>query len=447
MKYPAQESGQLEFKEALPKSEQILKTVIAFCNHVGGQIMIGIRNDGTVLGLSEKDIQHLMEHLDKHIFESCSPPILPHIYSRRIDDKLVLVVEVSPGMNKPYFKTSEGMSHGVYVRLGRSTMKANAEMIEELKWQSRGIAFDHMPVYRTSMQSVSKKRVEKFLAQRRHGKSATVTEKLLLSYYLIASEHGKIYATNAGILLFSDNPQHYLSEATILCTEFAGISGRDAIASRQCGGSLFEQFEAAFNFIMDRLNVSFSISGKRRQEKIEIPAVAVREALMNAIVHRNYHIAAPIKVAMYNNRIEIVSPGGFPGPMDVHNLEMGVTYMRNTAIGKVMWESRYVEKMGSGLMTIFDSYRKAGLLSPELVEGTNFIKCILPRIKVQKGDVSDNASMILHLIKIRDEIRIADAIKYCHISRATAGRMLSALVSDGKIKRIGKGSSVKYRLS
>ena len=105
-----------------------------------------------------------------------------------------------------------------------------------------------------------------------------------------------------------------------------------------------------------------------------------REALLNAIVHRNYHIKAPIKIAIYENRVEIFSPGQFPGPLDPKNLKTGITYLRNPAICKILRESGYVEKLGSGLITIFESYEKRNLEDPIVIEGENYIKCILPRV-------------------------------------------------------------------
>ncbi|MGZ3732284.1 MAG: ATP-binding protein, partial [Parachlamydiaceae bacterium] len=209
-------------------------------------------------------------------------------------------------------------------------------------------------------------------------------------------------------------------------------------------GTLFEQFNESFEFIMERLNKSFKIENRKREEHWEIPPIAVREVLMNAILHRNYHINAPIKISIYSNRIEFFSPGGLPGPITTSELESGITYVRNTSIAKVLWEARYIEKMGSGFITLFKSYRKEGLLPPEVIEGTNFVKCILPRVHstAVQGGIENQ---ILNLFKISDEISRTDIIQRLNIPRTSTVRALNKLIESGKLARHGKGPATKYR--
>jgi ATP-dependent DNA helicase RecG len=445
MKYVGQESSKLEFKSILPSSAKIIKTVIGFCNAKGGKLIIGVQDDGNINGLSEEEIHQAMEWLDHTIYEACTPPILPLIYQQRIEDKTLLVIEVSSGTNKPYYQKSLGLSEGTYIRLGRSTVKADADIIEELKWQSRGISYDQLPVYHSSIEDLDSEKIQNFLDHRRNGISSPFNKDLLLSYEIIKKEHVTEYASIAGMLLFGKSPQQFLSEAYILCCHFSEFKDREAIASRICKGTLFSQFEESFDFILGRLNKSFKIEQKKREEHWEIPPIAIREVLMNAILHRNYHINAPIKISIYSDRIEFFSPGGLPGPMDPSELESGITYVRNTAIAKILWEARYIEKMGSGFITLFSSYRKEGLLPPEIKEGTNFVKCILPRIHGES--IEDNPeSRILSLFKITEEISRADIIHRLNISRTSAGRALNALIKKDKLIRIGKGSMTKYKL-
>ncbi|OGT68374.1 MAG: hypothetical protein A3J38_06880 [Gammaproteobacteria bacterium RIFCSPHIGHO2_12_FULL_45_9] len=444
MKYPTTESPQLELKEELVNNNQLIKIVIAFCNTLGGKIVIGVTDDGTIKGISENDAQDALEWLDKMIYESCTPHIIPLINIQRIDHKVLLIIEISSGMNKPYYKTSLGLSEGTFVRLGRSTMKANADMIEELKWQSRGLSYDHLPVYTGNMQDISIDKLKKFINIRRNQKATEITDQLLESYRLMIKEQGRIYPSVCAILCFCENPQKYLSEAYILCTHFAGTQGREVIASRVINGTLLEQFDAAYDFILSQLNKSFTITGAKREEEYEIPLTAIREALMNAILHRNYHIPSPIKIAIYQNRIEFFSPGNFFGPIDINQLESGITYVRNVAIAKILWESKLIEKMGSGFIEIFESYRAKNLLTPEVIEGTNFIKCILPRLPATDTVLNDH-NRVLDFIKLNGMAKRSDIIQKLNIPRTTAGRILSHLVLENKIIRIGKGAGTQYK--
>lgn len=445
MKYADQESSKLEFKETLPKSTQIIKTAIAFSNMHGGKLVIGVDDRGEIKGIPEREAHAAMEWIEKSVFESTVPPILPLVYQQRIDDNVLLIVEVSAGFNKPYYQQSLGLDQGTFVRLGRSTMRANADLIEELKWQSRGITFDQLPVYHATKDDLSMTTIEEFIAHRRSHAKVQITEELLKSYYILTKEHHNMHPSVAGLLLFGENPQQFLSESYILCTHFSGVEGRKAIASRAMNGNLFEQYDATYDFVISRLNKSYHITGKKRVETLEIPAIAVREALMNAILHRNYHISAPIKVAIYQDRIEIFSPGGFPGPIDTAHLESGITYVRNHAIAKILWEFNYIEKMGSGFITIFSSYRKEGLQAPIIQEDTNHIKVILPRQKAAAGVDGHHEEHILNLFQLGDEISRSDVVDRLHIPKTSAGRLLNKMTAEGKLIRLGKGPKTSYK--
>lgn len=444
MKHPDTESSTLEFKRDLPKNDQIVKTVIGFSNQSGGKLIIGVADDGTIVGIPEEEAALAIEYLNQSIYLASTPPILPNVYIQAIEGKTLLIIEVSPGVNKPYFRKQEGLEKGTYIRLGRSTVRATMDLIEELKWQAHGKAFDCMPVYRTNEEDLDHNKIENFLEMRKDRGSKKITKDALLSYYLIAQEHHHTYATTAGILLFGKRPQHFFSEAMIICSHFKGIEGREAIASTDCTGTLFEQFECAYEFILSRLSKSFVIKGPRREEKLEIPAEAIREALLNLIVHRNYHYNSPGKIAIYRDRIEFFSPGIFSNPTIIHNLQSGFSYIRNIAICKVFREADYIEKIGSGFITIFRSYKNRGLKAPTVIEGEGFVKCILPRIKIARIDEAESLSPIMDLFDTMAEITISDVMSHFRMSRPTAGRKLNALVKTGFIRKKGKGRGSSY---
>ena len=287
MKYPGHESSKLEFKRLLPKSEQIINTIIAFCNMYGGRLIVGVDDDRNVLGIPEKEAHEAMEWLNEAIYSASAPPILPQIYQQHLDDKYLIVIEVSSGMQKPYYKKSLGLENGTYIRLGRSTVKADLDMIEELKLLARGKSYDQTPVYHAAREDIDDDRIKNFLVERRNGAKAIISDDMLRSYDILVEQHSQLYPTVSGILLFGREPQKYLTESYILCSHFSGIKGREAIASQVCKGTLFEQFDTAYDFIVSRLQKSYTIKGKRREETLEITPIAIREVLMNALLHRN----------------------------------------------------------------------------------------------------------------------------------------------------------------
>jgi ATP-dependent DNA helicase RecG len=137
----------------------------------------------------------------------------------------------------------------------------------------------------------------------------------------LVEEHGHRYPSTAGLLLFGKAPQKFLPEAFIICTHFQGTSGRNALASQDCTGSLLNQVETALHFVKSRLTTRFDIEGTQRTQSLEIPEIALREIIINAIVHRDYQLAGPIKIAIYDHQVEIFSPGNFPGPLKTTQLE------------------------------------------------------------------------------------------------------------------------------
>ncbi|MBI5273739.1 MAG: putative DNA binding domain-containing protein [Chlamydiales bacterium] len=443
MRYPETESSILEFKRELPKNDQIIKTIIAFCNQNGGKLIIGVSDSGEIEGLNITDLEQALNSMGKAIFDATYPPIIPRVFSRRFGEKNTLEIEVSSGMSKPYYRKSEGKEKGTYIRLGRSTLRATPELIKELEWQSSGLSFETMPRHQANEEEIDLKRFEYFLSIRKSGAKAESNRAMLKAYNLIIEEHSKIYPTTAGILLFGKNPQKFLSEAMIICSHFRGISGREALATIDCEGDLFNQYHQAENFILNRLSRSYQIQSSKRTEILEIPQVAIREALLNAIVHRNYHLLAPTKIAIYENRIEIFSPGQFPGPLDLKNPRSGITYLRNPVICKVFRESGYIEKIGSGLITIFDSYETQNLVDPQIIEGENYVKCILPRIKKQKKLI-DHTEVILALFDIHPEVTLDQIQHALSISRSTAVRRINELIKQKKVIRIGKTRSTRF---
>lgn len=264
------------------------------------------------------------------------------------------------------------------------------------------------------------------------------------SYSLVVEEHHDWYPTHAGILLFGKDPQYFLSEAMTICCHFKGCEGREAIAAIDCVGTLLNQYHQAHNFILSRLSHSFTIEGMVRQEKLELPEVAFREALLNLLIHRNYHLPSSSKIMIYDDRIEFFSPGNFWGPIKSDQLLRGMTYLRNPAICKVFREVGLVEKLGTGFIQIFQSYEKWGLKKPQVIEGENFVKCILPRPYHQKSTES-MAPDILSLFYEREEISLQDIMAKYSISRATAQRWLQVCLNQNTLQRVGKTRNVRYR--
>lgn len=445
--YPEPESDRLEFKKEIPKNDQIVKTLIGFCNRFGGKLVIGVEDNGRVVGLPESQVQSTMEYLEKSVYEASAPPIIPQVSIRSFEDKLTLVIQVSSGMNKPYYRISEGLDRGTYIRLGRSTVRATADMIEELRWASRGRFFDAFPVYHASIKDLDEVALDTFARKKKSGASQSLSLDTLASYRVVVEEHGKTYPTVNGILCFGKKPQEFFSESMIICSRFKGVEGRDALASIDCVGTLTMQWEQALYFIFKHLEHSFQVKGVVRDQELEIPEVAIREVLINMIIHRNYHHPAPSKIAIYDDRIEFFSPGSFPGPLDSQKLTEGISYLRNPNICKIFRELGLIEKLGSGFIALFRSYEKKQLVPPYVIEGSDYVKCVLPRKLsspvVDKKSIGD--SIVLYM-KQRGKVSIKEIMSHLSITRSTAQRKVKKLLDDKVIERGGSGPSTHYQM-
>ncbi len=451
MKYPEQESSLLEFKKEIPKNEQIIKTIVAFCNHKGGKLIVGIDNDGTISGIHEDQVQQVLEYVEKSIYEATHPTIIPLVYTQKIGDKTLLIIEVFPGSNKPYFIKSEGAAKGVYIRLGRSTLRASTEIIQELSFTARGRSLDQMPVYHASIEDLDEKKVRDFLANKKVPITSNITLETVLCDYLFAvREHTKLYPTTAGILLFGKNPQYFFPQAYIVCTHFAHttLTHTDVLVSKDFTGTIMEQFYEAYDFVGRRLSHFYVVKGPRRIDTLELPIAALREVMINAIAHRNYLLSSPIKIAIFADRIEVYSPGDFPGPLTQKNLLQGLSFIRNNTVCKVLKEVGIIEAFGIGFTTLFQQYATMHLTTPDVIEGENFVKCVLPRSHTKTRTAgqgnSDETERIIKLFQTATAITIKDIIENLHLTRTTAGRRLKELVTKKIISKVGDGRLSHY---
>ncbi len=446
--YPETESNNLEFKEKFPDIPRLLREVIAFCNTYGGRILIGVTDQRKVIGLPEADIELALETLPHTIHQAIFPHVIPKVYTQRFENSLLLVIQVSEGMSKPYFLKSKGLDAGTFVRVGRSSVKADSSVIRELEWRNKGRFPDEHPVYGSTIKDLDLSGLNHIFERKGipHPKSELST--VARSYRVLCEDQGETLPTLAGIMLLGNHPEEYFPESYVVCTHFKGSEGRDVIRTIDARGTLFAQFASVYQFLLEVLSKSFIIRSVKREEKLEIPEVALREVLVNALVHRDYAIQAPIKIAIYQNRVEFFSPGSFPGPLQVSHLEDGITYVRNAYICKMFREFGYIEKMGTGFRELFRHYRLSNLQKPQVIEGENFVKVILPR---KANNLSEEAvsetRWILDCLATHERAGMSLLMQHSPYSKATLGRMLRQLLTQKYIVKYGKGPNTEYGLS
>ncbi len=467
------ESKNTEFKRELPEnSKKYMKSVVAFANGVGGKIIIGVE-DGSreVVGVDKDSVFDLMDALANAISDSCEPLITPDITMQTVDGKTIIIVEVSVGKQRPYYIKSEGKEKGVYVRVAGTTRPADEAMIRELFFEGSKRCFDqtvclNKKVTDDEIQSLCHSL--KDVAVRNSGSESEraeikdVTVQQLLSWGIVVEQNGEYLPTNAYAILTGDWP------TTIQCGVFKGTTKAVFVDRRSFDGALWEQIEQAYQFVLRNIHLGANIQGLYRQDEYEIPTDAIRELIINAVVHRSYLDSGNIQVAIYDDRLEVTSPGKLPMGQTVARMKEGYSKVRNEALAKAFSYMKLIEQWGSGVPRIIEKVKAAGLREPEFIGGDTDLRVNIYRGRVDgnrsentaqmsdkmsdKSNLSDKMSdkekafygTVQNLLAQSESITTREIINATNMKDSTARRYLSKLCDWGLIRAEGKNKGARY---
>jgi len=378
------ESKILEFKKELPQKDHLIKTVIAFSNTSGGKLIIGVDDKGTIVGLSTSaDIIKMMEYLSSLISDSCYPNIIPEIYTVNVSNKMLVVIEISKGGLLPYYIKNKGINEGTYIRVGPTNRKASKNNIIELERQRQNISFDEEPDFFTNFDELDIQVLKKEFAN--VGKK--LTKEKLKSLKLIVEKKHTIYPTKGLLILLG-----IYENCKTKCARFKGTNMSIFIDKKEYEGDLFSQLRNTENFIKNHINVGTEITKLNNPEVSEIPYAAIREALINAVVHRDYsNLGRDIKVGIYDDILDIVSPGSFPSTLTQEDVLNGRSEIRNRVIARVFKELGYIEQWGSGINRIINSCKQYELKTPLIKENGDSVEVNIFRKENGAGKVPETA--------------------------------------------------------
>jgi len=438
--YPDHESKILELKSKLTKFDGIIKTAVAFANGIGGKILIGIEGQTRkIIGVDDAMRDKIYDQFANSLYDSTSPNLIPQIYEQLIGDKAIIVIEIPPSLKKPCFLRAAGLPKGVYIRIGTSTRQANEEYIEELMRDNQRTTYDEQPI-KANITILSDTSLREYYKKINQG--ALIEDKIITRS---PANNEIYYPTVAGVMLFSEKPDEYIPEATMICTRFSGKEGRDIIQTEEVHGPIQRQIDISFNLISSWISRHYHLEGVFLKHKTLIPEVALREAITNAVIHRKYSIPGATKVALYDDHLEIFSPGNFPGHVNINNLGEGITHLRNPAIGRMAHKMGIIEKLGSGIRLIFESCRNAGIATPIFREDGDYVKVIFS-FQPLKNMSKNDEEMLLALFKTRETLTSHEMIDYLNRSKNTVFKILHTLLDKGLVKQIGSGRLTRYSL-
>lgn len=365
------ETKTLEFKKTLPTVADLARTIIAFANTSGGKLIIGVNDNREIIGLDDNEIFSTQDKIASIIYDRCYPNILPEIYTANIEGRLILIIEIFRGNLLPYYLKQDGKNNSTYIRIGATNRKAEFENILELERHRSNISFDEEINYETELDTLDLTPMKsKFAAI---GKVCDSNK--LKNLKLLKEENGKTYPSNALLILLGK-----FEHVTIKCSRFKGKTMSVFLDKKEYSGDLFTQLENAENFIKNHIHLRGEINGLQRIDTYEIPIVAIREALVNAVVHRDYsNKGRDIKVGVYDDIVNIVSPGGLPHAITEQNLTQGRSEIRNRGIAGVLKALNYIEQWGTGIKRIKSSCIQHGLQEPDIKETGDFVDVALYR--------------------------------------------------------------------
>ena len=392
----AGESKNVEFKENLPeKSIKYMKSVVAFANGTGGKIIFGIADKTKeVVGFDKEDVFEKMDAIANAVSDSCEPAIIPDISLQTIDGKTVIVVEVSEGRQRPYYIKALGRDGGVYVRVAGTTRLADEYMIKELLFEGSNRYYDQalctgLNITDEDIDALCKAMKEQAVknAHNEEQKASIkdVGRQQLRSWGVLIERDGKDYPSNAFAILTGNAGLHVATQ----CGVFKGTTKAVFVDRREYTGPLWEQIDEAFQFVLRNIHLGATIVGIYRQDVYEIPPDAIRELIINAMVHRSYLDHGMIQVAVYDNRLEITSPGKLPMGQTMERMKEGYSKIRNEALAHAFAYMNLIEHWGSGIPRIIDKVKAAGLREPEFIGGEVDLRINIYRGQVETKDHND----------------------------------------------------------
>ena len=427
------ESKTVELKKIVV--DDIKKEIVAFANGDGGTLYVGVADDGEIFGVENPD--DVILQISNMIRDAIKPDVTMFIHYDVFEqnDAQIVAVSVQRGTNRPYYLARKGLRpEGVCVRQGTASVPATDAAIRQMIKDTDGDSYEEMRSLEQELTFDAAKK-EFDLRGVDFGMPQMQTLKILNS--------DGIY-TNMGLLL-SDQCVH-----TIKVAVFQGADQRIFRARQEYRGSLFQQMNEVYDFL-DKYNDTCATFEKLyRIDTRDYPEVAIREALLNLLVHRDYAFRASGLISIYADRMEFVSVGGLTQGLELNDILMGISVCRNPQLANVFYRLQFIEAYGTGIRKIMNAYEDMEQ-KPIIESSANAFKIILPNVNFyaalpQKATPDANESKMINIAEHNGFVTRHDAEKEFGISSSTASRLLRQMTEKGLLHQYGKGPSTKYGL-
>ena len=436
------ETDTVEFKRNV--NSDISKELVAFANSSGGRVFIGIEDDGMVHGVQ---VTNELKSRIQSIARDCDPAVLVEldVFNN------ILIINVPEGKNKPY-----RCATGFYMRSGASSSKLSTDDIIEFMQSEGKVRFDELLAPSVSYPAVlNEEAFSRYL--RLAGISGVIgRDEILTNLGVLKDDGSGPVLNNAGVLFFAKQPTRVLPHCIVDCLLFKGASKVYILDRKIFEFDLLTNIDEALIFVERHLNLAYEIKEVRRKEILEIPKFVLREAIINAVEHRDYfERGAKVQIDIFDDRVEISNPGGLPKGLKPENFgKRSVT--RNALIASLLHRCNYIESGGTGIQRMRDGMKEAGLLEPRF-HFSGFFSIILPRIKIVEKKAKDEMEvsgkrmqrMLIIVKNLRDgaPLDVASLSGQLNTTDRTIRRDLEALERLGWIKSTGVTRNTQYSLT
>jgi len=421
------ESETIELKEIY--TPDLKKEITAFANTNGGKIYVGVQDNGEIVGLDNADF--VMQQISNSLRDSIRPDVsmFTNIELLQEDNKCFIKLTVNQGTKKPYYLTDKGLKPtGVYVRSGTTSAPASEDAIRMMIKMTDGDSFESN---RSFIQELTFTSLNNEMQRRR----LEFLQVQMKNVGILTSD--EIY-TNMGLLV-SDQCKHSI--------KFAVFQGSDKLVfkdRKELTGSLFDQLTDAFKTIDFYNSTKATFHNLLRTDERDYPEEAVREALLNAIVHREYSFSGSTIINLYSDRLEIISLGGLVSGLSLEAAMLGASQPRNEKLASLFYRMKLIEAYGTGISKIISCYK--GLpVQPKFENVQGAFRVILPNTHAQELSVEDEKYLpILRLFEKQKEIARSDVEEALGVGTTHAINMLKEMLQKGLIKKVGNGRLTRY---
>jgi ATP-dependent DNA helicase RecG len=417
----------LEFKENV--NSDLAKELVAFANSSGGRIFIGIDDDCKLKGIT---INNDLKSRIQTIARDCDPQVDISLETYQN----ILIIHVSEGNEKPY-----RCNKGFFIRSGANSQKMDTQQIIDFVQQEGRIKFDEQTRVKTDYKKLYKPELLKTFLKIANIPQIMEDEDILRNLGVL--DENSNYFNNAGILFFTEKPADKLRHSIVTCVLYKGLEKLNILDRKDINTDFLNTIDESIIFLKKHLNLSYIIESIQRQEILEIPEVALREAVVNAVTHRNYFEGgANVMIEIFDNRVEISNPGGLPKSLTPENFGKK-SVARNPVIANLYHRAKFIEKLGTGINRIKNAMKEAELPEPEF-EFSEFFSITFKRTKADETvektvekTRGKTRGKIIQLISENPNITIEEMAEKIGITSKGVEYNIDKLKKEGILNRIG----------